>query len=123
MHRRFSAEFRQKKVSEIERGITRISEICKTYSVSDAAVRKWLKSYGTMKKKKERMIVESISDTAAIIELKKKIAELERAVGQKQIELDFKSKMIDIAEEIYGIDIKKKFGSTPSSGSENSGQS
>ena len=28
---------------------------------------------------------------------------------------DFKDKMIDLAEEIYGVDIKKKFSSKPSS--------
>jgi transposase-like protein len=113
----FSVEFKQKKVSEIERGVTRIGEICKEYCVSDAAVRKWIKAYGIMKKKKERLIVESASDTQMIIKLKQQIAELQRAVGEKQIELDFKSKMIDIAEEMYGVDIKKKFGSQPFSGS------
>lgn len=117
VHRTFSAEFKQKKVQEIERGITRISEICKEYCVSDPAVRKWVKTYGTMKKKKERLIVESASDTQKIIELKRQIAELQRAVGEKQIELDFKTKLIDIAEEMYGVDIKKKLGSKHSSGS------
>ena len=112
--RRFSEEFRIKKVREIERGISRISDICKEYEVTDAAVRKWLKKYSTMaKKKEERLIVESLSDTQKILELKKQIAELERSLGQKQIQLDFRDKMIDLAEEIYKIDIKKKFGTKP----------
>lgn len=112
--RRFSEEFRVKKVREIERGITRISDICKEYEVTDAAVRRWLKKYSTMaKKKEERLIVESLSDTHKILELKKQIAELERSLGQKQIQLDFRDKMIDLAEEIYKIDIKKKFGTKP----------
>jgi hypothetical protein len=62
-----------------------------------------------MKDKKERLIIETQSDTRELLELKKKVAELERIVGQKQILIDFKDKMIDIAEEMYGIDIKKKF--------------
>ena len=38
----------------------------------------------------------------------RKIAELERKLGnQKQIELEFKDKMIEIAEEMYRVDIKK----------------
>jgi transposase len=112
--RRFSEEFRIKKVREIERGISRISDICREYEVTDAAVRKWLKKYSTMaKKKEERLIVESLSDTQKILELKKQIAELERSLGQKQIQLDFRDKMIDLAEEIYKIDIKKKFGTKP----------
>lgn len=112
--RQFSESFKVKKVQEIERGITRISEICREYEVSDNAVRKWLTKYSTMKKKPERMIVESKSDTQTIIELKKQIAELERLLGQKQVQLDFKDAMIDVAEELYKIDIKKKLGTKPS---------
>jgi hypothetical protein len=63
-----------------------------------------------MKKKAERLIVESKSDTQKILDLKKQIAELERLLGQKQIQLEFKDTMIEIAEEMYKIDIKKKLG-------------
>ncbi len=40
-----------------------------------------------------------------------RIRELEELNIMKQIEIDFKSKMIDIAEDMYGIDFRKKFGS------------
>jgi hypothetical protein len=58
-----------------------------------------------------------MSDAHKIKELKKKIEELERLVGQKQIQLEFKEKMIELAEEMYQVDIKKKLGSRLSSGS------
>lgn len=114
----FSEEFKVKKVREIERGISSISEICRVHQVSDTAVRKWLNKYSTMKKSKERLIVESQSGTKKIIELKKQIADLERLLGQKQIQIEFKDKMIELAEEVYKIDIKKNFGTQPSSSSE-----
>jgi len=110
----FSEDFKIKKVREIEQGRTKVSEICKQYEVSYTSVYNWLQNYGTMKNKKERMIVESQSDTQQIIALKKKIAELERIVGQKQVLIEFKDKMIDLAEETYGVDIKKKFSTKPS---------
>jgi len=113
--RTFSENFKIKKVREIEQGRTKVSEICKQYEVSNVSVYKWLQNYGTMKNKKERMIVESQSDTQQLIALKKKVAELERIVGQKQVLLDFKDKMIDLAEQTYGVDIKKKFSTKPSS--------
>jgi hypothetical protein len=53
--------------------------------------------------------VESKSDTRKLLEMKKRIAELEQIIGQKQVLLDFKEKMIELAEEEYGVDIKKKF--------------
>jgi transposase len=53
--------------------------------------------------------------------LKKKIAELERIIGQKQILIDFKDKMIDLAEQTYKVDIKKKFSTKPSDSTGSSG--
>ena len=106
--RTFSDSFKLQKVREIETGKSTVSDICKQYEVSSTSVYRWLDQFGLMKDKKERLIVETQSDTRELLELKKKVAELERIVGQKQILLDFKDKMIDIAEEMYGIDIKKK---------------
>ena len=114
--RHFSENFKQKKVQEIELGQIRVSEICKQYEVNPANVYKWILKFGIMKKEKtERIIVETNSDTQQLLELKKKVAELERIIGQKQLLLDFKDKMIDIAEQTYSIDIKKKFSTQPSS--------
>ena len=115
--RRFSESFKRKKVQEIESGQVKISEICRVYQIRRTAVYKWLYKYGSMQQKKERLIVETESDTQKVIELQKRVAELERIIGQKQIEIDFKDKMIDLAEEVYHVDIKKKFCTRPSNGS------
>jgi transposase len=115
--RSFSEDFKRQKVRELEQKITTISEICKQYEVSKQAVRKWLIKYSTSYCIGIRTIVESESDTKKLLELQKKIAALERLVGQKQIQLDFTNKMIELAEEHYGIDIKKKFENKLSSGS------
>jgi transposase len=120
--RNFSESFKIQKVKEIEMGMTKVSEICKQYELSDVSVYKWLEKYGSMKNKKERIIVETESDTKQLLELKKKVAELERIIGQKQILLEFKDKMIDIAEEMYGVDIKKKLSGKPSNTSGKKGK-
>ena len=115
IRRRFSESFKRKKVLEIESGISKIGDICRQYQVRRRSIYLWRQKYGSMQQKKERLIVETESDTLKIIELQKRVAELERIVGQKQI--DFKDKMIDLAEEIYQVDIKKKFSTRPSNGS------
>jgi transposase len=115
--RYFSESFKQEKVREIEKRTVTVSEIAREYEVSNSAVYKWIDKYSLMKKKGIRQVVESESDTRKVIALREKVRELERMVGQKQIQLEFKDKMIEIAEEMYGVDIKKKFGSQPSSGS------
>ena len=114
--RKFSDNFKIQKVREIETGQTKVSEICSQYQVASKNVYLWIDKFGSMNKnKKERLVVETNSDTRQLIELKKRVSELERIIGQKQILIDFQDKMIDLAEETYGVDIKKKFFSTPSS--------
>ena len=105
--RRFSESFKRKKVKDVELGKVKVSQICKAYQVSATAVYKWIDKFGS-RTKAERIIVESKSDTQKIIALQKRIAELERMVGQKEIELTFNKKMIEIAEQKFGIEIKKK---------------
>ncbi len=112
--RRFSDNFKQSKVREIELGKTKVSEIVKQYQVTATNVYRWINKFGTMKNKQERLIVETDSDTKQLLVLKEKVAELEQIIGQKQVQLDFKEKMIEIAEEKYGIDIKKKPSTVPS---------
>ncbi len=111
--RHFSEEFKRSKVKEIESGLTRVCEVWREYEVSDVAVYKWLHKYSKNMKGKPRTIVESQSDTVKIQMLKEKIAELELLVGQKQIEVEFLNKVIDIAEDKYKVDIKKKSGGKP----------
>ncbi len=113
-HRRFSESFKIQKVKEIETGKTKISELSRAYQVSQTSIFRWIETYGMMKDKPERIVIETDSDTKQLLELKKKVAELERIVGQKQIMLDFKDKMIELAEQTYGVDIKKKFSTQPS---------
>jgi hypothetical protein len=70
-----------------------------------------------MRQKGVRQVVEIESDTRKLIGLNEKIRELERIIGQKQVLLDFHEKMIELAEQEYRVDIKKKFGSRLSAGS------
>src|SRR5258708_3693805 len=86
-YRHFSEEFKRKKVNEIERCITTVSEIRREYQVSSAAIYKWIGQYSRMRKKQERFVLESLSDTRKIAALKEKVKELELAVGQKQIQI------------------------------------
>ena len=115
--RYFSASFKQKIVKEIERNLVSVLEVSREYSVSSTAVYKWMDKYSIHNKRQVRQIIEPMSDSKKIKELRERIKELEHLVGQKQIELEFKEKLIEIAEEMYQIDIKKKHGSKRSSGS------
>jgi transposase len=115
-HRYFSEEFKKRKVRELEKNMSSVSDICITYSVSRTSIYRWIYKYSAMAKKQVKQVVEAKSDTQKIKALEERIKELERIVGQKQLLLEFKDKMIEIAEATYNVDIKKKVGSKLSSG-------
>lgn len=120
-NRYFSESFKQKKVEEIDKNIATPAEVSREYGVSRTSIYKWIYKYSSMRKKETRQVVEPLSDTRKIAELKEQVRELERIVGQKQMMIDFRDKMIELAEERYKVDIKKKFGSSPFTGSGTTG--
>ncbi len=109
--RQFSAEFKKEKVGQIDQGKITVSQISRIYEVSVTAVYKWVRQYSKYAGQGERIVVEKLSEGAKTIELLKKVAELERLVGQKQVEVEYLNKVIEFGSELTETDIKKKFGS------------
>lgn len=116
-NRAFSEGIKKKCVRDIERNLATVNDISREYEVSRTSVYKWVYKYSSHLKKGVKQVIEPMSDTRKIKELKEKIKELERMVGQKQIQVEFYEKMIELTEQELGIDIKKKEGSSPSGGS------
>jgi len=109
-------DFKKQKVRDLEKNLVSISELCHEYQLSRTSVYNWLYMYSKMIKKGERQVVERKSDTRKMQELRERIKELERVVGQKQLQIEFQQKMIELAEETYEVDIKKKLSSKLYSG-------
>ena len=122
IQRYFSEDFKKKKVREIEQNVVTVLQITREYGVSKTSVYKWIYKYSAMRKKAVKQVVEAKSDTVKIVHLRDEVRNMERLVGQKQIRIDFLEKMIELAEQEYGIDIKKKFSSIPLNGSGQTGK-
>jgi transposase-like protein len=75
-NRYFSEDFKRKKVSEIERNLVGITELCREYQVSATAVYKWIYKYSGMRKKNVKQVIESKSDSKKIQQLREQIQEL-----------------------------------------------
>lgn len=117
VYRYFSEDFKRKKVQEIDNNLTSIAQVSRTYQVSRTAVYKWVCKYSILHKRGLRQVVEAKSDTHKIQQLQERIKHLEQTIGQKQLKIDFLDKMIQLTEEQYKIDIKKKATSLPLNGS------
>lgn len=117
--RSFGEKFKKDIVKRIENNEYTVREVSKLYEVSTSSVYSWVYKYSLLYQKGYRQVVEPMSNTKKIKELQARIKELEQAVGQKQMNVDFLEKLIEITENDLGIDIKKKADSRPNSGSGN----
>ena len=113
----FSKEFKLEIVKQIESGKIRILDVSRNYDVNLTSVYNWVNQYSRNLKKGEAIVVQKESEELRNLELRKRIAELERIVGQKQMEVDFLNKVIELGSQEVKLDIKKKFGGKLSTGS------
>jgi transposase len=119
----FSLEIKREIVKQIEDNKIGVVAVSREYGVHRSAVYNWLNKYSRTLKRGQVMVVEKESEQRKNEELRAKIGELERIIGQKQMEIDFLNKVIEIGSQEVKVDIKKKFGGKSSTGSGSTGES
>ncbi len=105
----FSEEFKRAKVIEITAGKVNITAFCKLWSINPVNVYRWIYKYSPDYQKGTTMVVQLDSEASKTLELQKRVAELERILGQKQLILDYQEKLIELASKDLGLDLKKNF--------------
>jgi len=117
IRREFSVEIRKKAVREFRSGKYTVKELANLYHCSQQAIYRWIYKYSPADSPKIKVVDMSESSDVKLKQMQQRIAELEQALGQKQLQLDFYKKMNELAEENYGIDVKKNSSTKPSTGS------
>jgi transposase-like protein len=117
-NRHFSVEFKRKKVADLTKGLISIRDLCSMYEVTRASVYKWIYLYSGVERGC-KTVVQMDSEQHKTSILLQRLAELERIIGQKQMEIDYLNKAFEFAKEEVGYDLKKKYEQLPSSGSVN----
>jgi transposase len=112
----FSEEFKKSKVKELVEKQVTVVQLSRLYDVTRSAVYKWLYLYSGHHQQKTTLVVQMESESYKTQRLQQQVAELERIVGQKQLEVDFFNKLFEIASEEMGYDLKKSFSLKLSSG-------
>lgn len=116
--RYFSEELKRKLVSDIENKRLKVRDVVNLYKVTDTSVYKWLSKYSSFKCTGARMIIEQDSHETKIDQMMKRIMELERNVGKKQLEIEFLNKALDLCSSELGYDVKKKYSTMLLNGTE-----
>ncbi len=109
----FDLDLKLDLVRQIENGKLSVSEVSKIYKVSPTAIYKWLHKYSELHQSQIRVVVEKKSISKKQKELEARIKELEQAVGQKQMRVDYLEKLLEVASDRLGEDIEKKIKRQP----------
>lgn len=107
--RRYSLEFKKKKIRELESGQTTVREIVELYGIHKSVIYNWKTKFGTYPKD-EVLVIETESDFLKSQDLEKEIAKLKQLLGTAHIELSYWKEVCRSASEAYGEDVEKKFG-------------
>ena len=106
-HRRFSTAFKKEKVELLDKSKVSVKELGRIYEVSETSIYNWKRKYSKYEPS-ERIVVEKISEEKKNVELLERIAELERIIGKKQLEIDYYKTTLEVINETAGEDLKKK---------------
>lgn len=104
----FSESFKRKLVSEIENCDLSVKEVSRIYKVSTVSVYRWLSKYSAIYQKKSVIVVEEKSEGKKRKLLEEQVKELQRALGEKQMRVDYLEKLLELHKESTGEDIEKK---------------
>ena len=115
----YSEDFKRELVKEFEQGKYSVLQLKQLYGIRHENIYRWIYKYSTFNDKSSRVIEMKESSTKKLKDLEKKIKELEQAVGRKQMYIDYLEKMMDIAKEEMGVDIKKNYDTPQSTTSGN----
>ena len=113
-HRKYTEEFKRQLVFSFEKGIYSVPQLSKLNGIPAQTIYTWIYKYSTFNDPEKRVVEMAKSSSEKIAELERKIKELEWAVGNKQIMIDYLETMMEVAKDELNIDIKKNFG-TPQS--------
>ena len=116
--RKYSEEFKKSIVWDFESGKFSVPQLERLHNIGNPSIYKWIYKFSKSNEKGQRIVEMKDSSTQKLKALEQKIKELERTVGQKQIQIDYLEKMIDIAKDELNIDIKKNSNTSQSIGSE-----
>ena len=103
----FSDKLKKKIVKDIEQGKVSITGAGREYEISNNSVYRWLKKYSAHLHPSTTLVMQMDSEQYRSKALEKKVAELEAALGRKQMEIDYLNKLIEIAGQDMGTDLKK----------------
>ena len=105
--RRYSDGFRRARVKDFENGTFTVLQMSRLYQIGEGTLYNWIRKYSSVPSPQAMIVEVPDSQTEKVKQLEARIAQLERALGRKQIELDYHAELLRVLEE-SGVAVQKK---------------
>jgi transposase len=106
-NRRYSQTFKQARVDDFENGTFSVAQMSRLYDIRAHVIYRWIHKYSRQPKQTAIIVEVPNSQTEKVKQLEARIAQLERSLGKKQIELDFHKSLLEEIKE-SGVDISRR---------------
>lgn len=107
----YSTAFKMKVVQEVEEGRLTFEGARQLYGIGGGStIQGWAKSLGKNELLSKVVRVEMANERDKMKEIEKRNRQLEKALADEKLKVMCLESLVDIADEKYGIDLKKKSG-------------
>jgi transposase-like protein len=107
----YSEAFKKMVVKEVESGGLTKDGAKRRYNIGGkTTVLRWCRKYGNLANLGIRVGIVMVSEEEERQALKRRVAELERALSNAHLKIEAQEVMMKLAKEKYGIEFEKKFG-------------
>lgn len=105
----FRESYKRQKVQDYEKKLVSIKELCQICEVTRASVYKWIYLYSSKYEKGTKIVTQMESEAVKTQKLYQRVGDLERKIGQQQMEIDFQNTLFELISKDLGHDVKKKY--------------
>lgn len=109
IRRSFSTDFKRMIVQEYDSGNFTVLQLSRLHHVDFQSIYNWIRKYSSVEQPKSVIVEVKNSSSKKLKELEKQVKELHRIIGQKQVNIDYLEKIIDLSSQHYKTDLKKNF--------------
>jgi transposase len=108
---RYSVAFKMQVVKDVENGLLNAEEARKLYGIGGRqTVHEWVCQYGMNQKTGRVVYIMTDKEERELLILRRENRMLKKALDDSQVKVIALETLIEVAEEEFNIDVKKKFG-------------
>lgn len=105
--KRYSLAFKQSIVREYEKGAS-LTFLQKKYGIaSRTTIERWVEKFGRFGTRHKLMVIQQPEEQNKFTEMETRIAELEHALAQAELDRLMLTACLEVAEKDFGVDVKK----------------